>query len=757
VRINNKYIGISVFVAFLGTVLTATMMIAWIIGGYHAGAAKSFDGGSGSRASPYQISTCGQLQAMSQNLSAQYSLKNNIDCSGTTSWNDGKGFDPIGDDVTSFTGTFDGKGYTVDGLQIIRADDDELTNNSTNPTTDERFVGLFGHTRDATVKNINIANSKIKGYEAVGGVIGYMDGGTLDKATFNLGVSAANSCAPGFCVWARHGLEGGGLVGHLESGTISSSKSAGPVKGSGKIIGGLVGKMQGGLIRDSSSSAAVDGGQNIGGAVGNMSSGTVTRVSATGRVVLNTNDSGISGASSRNDGRSSGDVSAVSSVGGRHYVTLAISGAGPYDTFGGFVGIISGGTISESFANGNVTALGQSIGGFAGTIRNSASITDSYATGDVDAGENSNSSNIGGFVGLLDNGSIVQRAYASGLVSGPGFYGLIGGFVGGMGSSSSISNSFSSGRTSAAFGDAGGFVGESFQGQLIRNFFDISSTGQVECGNGVAEGCTGVSPDGSQPSYFNDQQNAPFTQSGEKIWSDSIWYFDGTHKPVLRFSPPTTPTPAPAVEDNDGVSATIENAAPNSGDGNSDGIKDSEQANVTSFENPETKTYVTLAVDDECDINSVINKAESTNASTDKKYVYLQGLLDYTLSCADPGHTTKTAIYYHDLEKNDAMVVRKYNSKTKQYATISSAQIQGSSPVKVTYSITDGGDLDEDGAANGVIVDPVGLASIDGPGVGAPSTGFEKIMSLNLPVLLSSLGLGVVGGRLIWLRRQQNI
>jgi hypothetical protein len=46
--------------------------------------------------------------------------------------------------------------------------------------------------------------------------------------------------------------------------------------------------------------------------------------------------------------------------------------------------------------------------------------------------------------------------------------------------------------------------------------------------------------------------------------------------------------------DGDGVSNTVEDAAPNAGDGNNDGIPDSAQGNVVSFPNAVNGSYVTL-------------------------------------------------------------------------------------------------------------------------------------------------------------------
>jgi hypothetical protein len=43
---------------------------------------------------------------------------------------------------------------------------------------------------------------------------------------------------------------------------------------------------------------------------------------------------------------------------------------------------------------------------------------------------------------------------------------------------------------------------------------------------------------------------------------------------------PTTAAPIPTGDDGDGIAATIEDAAPNAGDGNRDGVADSQQSNV---------------------------------------------------------------------------------------------------------------------------------------------------------------------------------
>ena len=46
--------------------------------------------------------------------------KPNIDASSTSSWNSSSGLSPIGNDVSNFTGSYDGQSNAIDGLTISR-------------------------------------------------------------------------------------------------------------------------------------------------------------------------------------------------------------------------------------------------------------------------------------------------------------------------------------------------------------------------------------------------------------------------------------------------------------------------------------------------------------------------------------------------------------------------------------------------------------------------------------------------------------
>lgn len=245
----------------------------------------------------------------------------------------------------------------------------------------------------------------------------------------------------------------------------------------------------------------------------------------------------------------------------------------------------------------------------------------------------------------------------------------------------------------------------------------------------------------------------------------NIWYTElnankiGTLSGVSGFQP---------VDDGDGVSKAVEDAAPNGGDGNNDGIADSTQSNVTSFVNSVTGRYVTLELDAICSITRATAVAETTNVVQDADYVYPNGLVDFAANCGVPGYETTAKVYFYG--GDSGLTVRKYNPTTQQYAAItnatqSSQTISGNSVQVVEYQVTDGDELDADGLANGVIVDPVGLAlyspvsagGLDPGGTipGTPNTGLRTknsepgltpsvALQLIVAVILSGLGAGIV-------------
>jgi hypothetical protein len=188
----------------------------------------------------------------------------------------------------------------------------------------------------------------------------------------------------------------------------------------------------------------------------------------------------------------------------------------------------------------------------------------------------------------------------------------------------------------------------------------------------------------------------------------------------------TTGSSEAPPDDEDGVEAETEAAAPNEGDANNDGTADSEQSNVASLVNPVTTEYAVLETAGCETIKSVDIHPVSDNATADAGYNYPAGMANFTITCAEPGLSTTVTLYYYGINTQN-FVLRKFNSATNTYSTISNANISnvtigGQAVVKVVYQLTDGGALDQDGEANGTIVDPAGPASLLAV---VPNTGFQ--------------------------------
>jgi DNA-binding beta-propeller fold protein YncE len=135
-----------------------------------------------------------------------------------------------------------------------------------------------------------------------------------------------------------------------------------------------------------------------------------------------------------------------------------------------------------------------------------------------------------------------------------------------------------------------------------------------------------------------------------------------------------------------------------------------------------------------CATSSGVNISSPT--STDSGYSYPVGLMSYTLDCGTDGYTATVTQYFYGNYVAANYIERKYDPTTKTYETIpgavlSNAEVNGQSALKIIYQITDGGPLDQDGIANGVIVDPSGPALKAAIVPSAPDTGFGVYMLRN--------------------------
>ena len=113
---------------------------------------------------------------------------------------------------------------------------------------------------------------------------------------------------------------------------------------------------------------------------------------------------------------------------------------------------------------------------------------------------------------------------------------------------------------------------------------------------------------------------------------------------------------------------------------------------------------------------SVSNLTPDDVDGNDGEYNYPYGLTSFILKCQVADSAVIEKYTFTDEAATD-FVVRKYIPLTDTFSTIDDADIEsvaigGENAIKVTYLIDDGGVLDDDGAVNGEISDPVGLAKV---------------------------------------------
>lgn len=192
---------------------------------------------------------------------------------------------------------------------------------------------------------------------------------------------------------------------------------------------------------------------------------------------------------------------------------------------------------------------------------------------------------------------------------------------------------------------------------------------------------------------------------------------------TFRINGPGSCTVAHAVTDpdNDGVPKTIEDAIPG-GDGNGDGLADSAQDNVTSLPSPVSAGgFVTVGVPAGLTLSSVTVIDPATVAATPPPGATVaSGVIAYTVGGVATGGTVDIDIFLTT------------PTTAPGYAKIHNGQwvpLPGTAFTKVNNThfvlhLTDGGVGDEDGLANGVIVDPGAPITLDttGPTISCPAT-----------------------------------
>ncbi len=150
------------FILVFGFSLAAVLFFAG-----NTSKALAFSGsGLGTSGSPYIITTCSQLEEVSNVPSADYTLGNDINCGSFGNFN------PIATS-TNFSGVLNGDGKTISNLTIV--------------STSSNYGGLFGRTSGALIEDFTVSNESVSGTQIyIGSLVAYeIAGTTINKVAIS--------------------------------------------------------------------------------------------------------------------------------------------------------------------------------------------------------------------------------------------------------------------------------------------------------------------------------------------------------------------------------------------------------------------------------------------------------------------------------------------------------------------------------------------------------------------------------------------
>ncbi len=284
-------------------------------------------------------------------LDKNYLQVANVNLSGFANW------DTLGNFVSwsgGFEGFFDGNGYEIANLTIVRGEEDN--------------VGLFNYVDGAILNNIVLMDVDVLGSDYVGALVGLSWDTWIVNCSVSGGIVKGNEYV-------------GGLVGEAMDNEIANTYSTVTVEGDDAAVGGLIGNNGwNNLLVNSYASGNVTAAEWIVGGLAGLNEHEIINSYATGNVHGSQRVGGLVGWT---------DATIENS-----YATGSVSDSGNGE-IGGLVGRTQGGDIINSYALGNVNGSGSSwaVGGLVGW--NQSTISFSYAAGSVD-GDGA----VGGLIGF---------------------------------------------------------------------------------------------------------------------------------------------------------------------------------------------------------------------------------------------------------------------------------------------------------------------------------------------------------------------
>ena len=182
-----------------------------------------FQGSGNTAEDPYLIRNVNDLKLLAEKVNNGITYENtyfkqtaNIDLKNETNWT------PIGtmlvEEVRPFQGTFDGGGHQITNLKV---------------TGESGYVGLFGYTKGAVIKNCNVAG-EVNGSRYTGGIVGYANNNThILNCSFQGNVEGTGPYVGGIAGYAGTTTAGCEVSGCFVTGKVKGSESVGGIAGSG--------------------------------------------------------------------------------------------------------------------------------------------------------------------------------------------------------------------------------------------------------------------------------------------------------------------------------------------------------------------------------------------------------------------------------------------------------------------------------------------------------------------------------------------
>lgn len=180
--------------------------------------------GSGTEDDPYQIGTAIGLEWFRDKVNDASSIDETKICAELTADIDleNEAWTPIGntdkiDGTDAYSGTFNGKGHTISGLNV---------------TGEFVYAGLFSAVKDGTIRNLTVAGnvSSNSSGGAAGGIVGYASNATIENCSNHCNVAGNRSTVAG------------GIVGfNVEGAKIIDCYNVGKITVNTYIIGGIAG------------------------------------------------------------------------------------------------------------------------------------------------------------------------------------------------------------------------------------------------------------------------------------------------------------------------------------------------------------------------------------------------------------------------------------------------------------------------------------------------------------------------------------